>query len=222
MSRIKAKKEETTDPARNGNGHAPEVAVVTTTPVVTALAPRPASEKTTKSTVASGPAGPESVYDDAVKEIVSLAENDGYARRIDNGPLSEARGKDTWSLHTQLRALDQLQKQIGGVRATLQVLDEARGRDNKATLGLVEKYGTATSEEMVKLTRSTDQFLAELRQETERQLNQFRDEALRLIDKRFNQADVSFASIRAEQEILKALVTDIIKDRIGRVEKQHR
>src|SRR5688572_14115676 len=61
-----------------------------------------------KATIAKGNGSHDNVYDDAVKEVVALSENDTYARKVDNGPLSEARGKDTWRLHAQLRAVDQV------------------------------------------------------------------------------------------------------------------
>lgn len=151
----------------------------------------------------------ENLYDDAVKEIVALAENESYARRIDNGPLSEARGKDTWSLHSQLRAIDQLNANVIHIRGGLvAITDELRG-DTRASL-----QG---------LNHSVEELLSRIDNETERRIEEFRDETLRLIDKRFNQADVAFATVRAEIEIVKALVTGLINERIGRSDgKSHR
>jgi hypothetical protein len=64
--------------------------------------------------------------------------------------------------------------------------------------------------------------LSQLQSDFDRKIVEFRDEATRLIDRRFNQTDVAFAAVRADQEVIKALLTDIIKDRLGRAESRSR
>lgn len=49
-----------------------------------------------------------------------------------------------------------------------------------------------------------------------RDLHESRDEIVRLVDSRMNQSDASFAAVRADMEVLKFMVMDLIKDRIGR------
>lgn len=59
----------------------------------------------------------------------------------------------------------------------------------------------------------------QLREATERlafDTRKLRDEVVSLVDSRMNQADASFAAIRGDIEVVKYLVMDLIKDRIGR------
>ena len=59
----------------------------------------------------------------------------------------------------------------------------------------------------------------QLREATERlafDTRKLRDEVVSLVDARMNQADASFAAIRGDVEVVKYLVMDLIKDRIGR------
>ena len=212
-----------------------------------------------KPTIAKGNGTHDNVYDDAVKEIVALSENDAYSRKVDNGPLSEARGKDTWRLHAQLRAVDQvnvsMMKESSAIRTALSTLDDHLHTNTVAVTGLVrgttselesnlqsqiakfsetvrgnfEKLAKATagSEENLRaqthsFSKAMEELLNTLQNNFEKQIAEFRDEATRLIDKRFNQSDVAFAAVRADQEVIKALLTDIIKDRLGRAEPRGR
>ena len=57
------------------------------------------------------------------------------------------------------------------------------------------------------------------RESTERitfDMRKMRDELVALIDSRMNQTDASFAALRSDVEVVKFLVMDLIKDRIGR------
>ncbi len=73
-------------------------------------------------------------------------------------------------------------------------------------------------------TQADNQFVAlqtQGRESTERaavDVRNLRDEVVRLVDSRMNQADASFAAIRGDLEVVKFLVMDIIKDRIGRTD----
>lgn len=274
-----------------------------------------------KPTIVKGNGAHDNVYDDAIKEVVALSENDAYARKVDNGPLSEARGKDTWRLHAQLRAVDQvnasLMKEASAIKTSLSTLDEHLHTDTIAITDLVERHGstvasavsgaksnltnsisntqatladavkgaqttlskaitstkteldsavseaqtvlqntveqstetlaqqitkfstsvkqnfenlakaTAGSEENLRaqtqsFSKAMEELLSTLQNNFDKQIVEFRDEATRLIDKRFNQSDVAFAAVRADQEVIKALLTDIIKDRLGRAEPRVR
>jgi len=215
-----------------------------------------------KPTIAKGNGSHESIYDDGVKEIVALSENDTYARKVDNGPLSEARGKDVWQLHTSLRAVNQLglsvDKHASSLKTAASTIDEHLHADTVAITGLVERHGSnlsrrihdaqANVEERIgqfqaavkasfdKLSRATagteenlrtqtdsfskavEELLLNVQNDLDKKILEFRDESTRLMDKRFNQVDVTFAAVRADQEVIKALLTDIIKDRMGRSE----
>jgi len=241
-----------------------------------------------KATVAKSNGSHDNIYEDAVKEVVALSENDTYAKKIDNGPLSEARGKDTWRLHSQLRAVDQLDKNLTNHTANLQsalhAIDTHLHEDTvavtelvSATRGDVQKWITGTHAEVgdwvtstkeslskqvakatsdvqgdvenltnivkdsfAKLAQATagteenlrsqtdafskavENLLGSLQHEFDKKITAFQDESTRLIDKRFNQSDVAFAAVRADQEVIKALLTDIIKDRLGRPESRSR
>lgn len=60
---------------------------------------------------------------------------------------------------------------------------------------------------------------SQARENTERlavDLRHVRDEVVGLVDSRMTQADASFAALRGDVEVVKFLVMDLIKDRIGR------
>lgn len=60
---------------------------------------------------------------------------------------------------------------------------------------------------------------SQARENTERlavDLRHVRDEVVGLVDSRMTQADASFAALRGDVEVVKYLVMDLIKDRIGR------
>jgi gas vesicle protein len=241
-----------------------------------------------KPTLSKASGAQSTIYDDAVKEIVALSENDAYAKKIDNGPLSEARGKDTWRLHAQVRATDHLninlEKHGAAIKTSLATLDDHLHTNTVATTSLVERHGTglatgqhrvesnltealskaqtslnrnvkdtgaeingnvATLQQTVKdsfaklskatagteenlrsqtnaFSKAVEELLVNVQNDLNRKIGEFRDEATRQVDKRFNQSDVAFAAIRADQEVIKALLTDIIKDRMGRSEPRSR
>lgn len=59
------------------------------------------------------------------------------------------------------------------------------------------------------------------RESTERitfDVRKTRDELVALVDSRMNQTDASFAALRSDVEVVKYLVMDLIKDRIGRTD----
>ncbi len=271
VTKFKPKKKTTTTSTKTEANHEKAETRTTGTAVVVA-----------KPTVSKGETIHENVYEDAVKEIAALAENDAYSRKIDNGPLSEARGKDTWRLHGQLRALDQvdnnLARHVNGIRGSLSEIDNHLHTDTVAltdlvstTRGDIQKWITGTrgdvqdwitgtkdslntninktrndldatveglhktvKDSFAKLAQATagteenlrsqtdafskavEDLFSNVHSELDKKIIEFRDESTRLIDKRFNQADVAFAAIRADQEVIKALLTDIIKDRLGR------
>ena len=162
------------------------------------------------------PAVSNAIYEEATKEIVALSENDGLARKVDNGPLGEARGKDTWALHATLRAMDQLnanlERQASALRTATATLEEHLQADTQGLTQLVER----AEKSVIEVNKALDSSLEAIQAHVDRRFHELREETHRLIDKRFNQTDLSFAAVRADQEVVKALITDIIKDRIGR------
>ena len=57
-----------------------------------------------------------------------------------------------------------------------------------------------------------------MNERTKREVHDLREELTRVLDKRFTHIDQTFASIRADIEVLKALQMELIKERIGRPE----
>ncbi len=277
-----------------------------------------------------GPLG--NLYNEGIQEIVKLAEDDNYAKRVDNGPLKEARGKDTWQVHSQLHSISRLNQNLGSHVGTLEshlndldghldaatellskltsqthketnaalasnletvgswitaarkalleasngaqkevvstvkesfksldknlaeVHETLTGQVSETTTELTQAIGkaqssindrletvhksmkgafqelaraTAGSEENIRaqtdsFSKAVETLLNDVRGDLDAKIAEFRDDATRLIDKRFNQSDVSFAAVRADQEVIKALLTDIIKDRLGRAEPRVR
>jgi ABC-type transporter Mla subunit MlaD len=281
------------------------------------------TKQTTKEDVSNGRSGGVlgNLYNEGIQEIVKLAEDDNYAKKVDNGPLKEARGKDTWQVHSQLSTVSRLNQNLSThvgaleshlndidghldaatellskltnqthkealatlasnletvgswVTSTRKALLDANGASAKAlgksieeaqetlatqvtetSSGLtkqIEKVhtgvnerievvhksmksafqelarATAGSEENIRaqtdsFSKAVESLLNDVRGDLDAKIAEFRDDATRLIDKRFNQSDVSFAAIRADQEVIKALLTDIIKDRLGRAEPRVR
>ncbi len=89
---------------------------------------------------------------------------------------------------------------------------------SKATAGTEENLRTQTDA----FSKATEALLSDIQSDIETKVAEFRDESTRQVDKRFNQTDVAFAAVRADQEVIKALLTDIIKDRMGRHEPKVR
>lgn len=88
----------------------------------------------------------------------------------------------------------------------------------KATAGSEENLKAQTNS----FSTAVEELLANVQTSLQKQIFEFREETTRQVDKRMNQADVAFAAVRADQEVIKALLTDIIKDRMGRAEPKYR
>lgn len=114
------------------------------------------------------------------------------------------------SLHRALATLDAaienrvaaVQTEVGAAqRSMLSEVQEARNRLAAQTEAGIQSLSVQTHE-------STDRIAVDVRK--------LRDEVVSLVDSRMNQADASFAALRGDVEVVKYLVMDLIKDRIGR------
>jgi hypothetical protein len=134
-----------------------------------------------KPTVAAGNGSHDRVYEDAIKELKALSENDTYAKKIDNGPLSEARGKDTWRLHAQLRAIDQVDKNlsrhVSGLKTALHDIDDHLHTDAASVVQLlhanqaqVGEWVTGTRDSLSRAVSGTRDTLSAAISETRSQL----------------------------------------------------
>lgn len=182
-----------------------------------------------------------SVYDAALDEIKAVGDSDASRRKVESGPLKEGRGNDVMRLHTTLRAIDathrSLADQVGGFqsdvdssfRKTLGTL-EAKFDDTWAAAKKAHQDTEETLDEDFKKTWETLQerfdktwetvgtnFEA-TNERTTREIRDLREEMTRVLDRRFTHIDQTFASIRADIEVLKALQMELIKERIGRPE----
>lgn len=90
-------------------------------------------------------------------------------------------------------------------------------------INLQNALSTQIHEARLALANQADGSLQSLssqqRENTERlavDVRKLRDEVVSLVDSRMNQADASFAALRGDVEVVKYLVMDLIKDRIGR------
>lgn len=111
---------------------------------------------------------------------------------------------------------DDQDKRIAGVSAQASALKEQVGTFQQVITQAVQETRSAVS------AQSDAHFQAlssQARENTERlavDLRHVRDEVVGLVDSRMTQADASFAALRGDVEVVKFLVMDLIKDRIGR------
>ena len=186
-----------------------------------------------------------SVYDYGVRELHQLSADETLHRRIDN-EFREARGREGARLHVLLRAVSESDRRqleaIQSLAAELQekasqlshlietfestadrrfngVHDDLRQRAD-ALSALVRESTTTIQQTLWNQAETNFNTLSsQSRESTERlafDVRKLRDEVISLVDSRMNQADASFAALRGDVEVVKFLVMDLIKDRIGR------
>lgn len=100
----------------------------------------------------------------------------------------------------------------------LDTLKDSFTKLSRATAGSEENLKAQTNS----FSTAVEELLTNVQNTLQKQTFEFREELTRQVDKRMNQADVAFAAVRADQEVIKALLTDIIKDRMGRAEPKYR
>ena len=111
---------------------------------------------------------------------------------------------------------DSQDKRLAGVAAQATHLKEQVATFQQVISQAVQETRSAVS------AQSDAHFQAmssQARENTERlavDLRHVRDEVVGLVDSRMTQADASFAALRGDVEVVKFLVMDLIKDRIGR------
>lgn len=131
--------------------------------------------------------------------------------------LTQELNERTTALTNLLNSFEDNQdKRIAGVSAQATALKEQVGLFQQVITQQVQETRSAVS------AQSDAHFQAlssQARENTERlavDLRHVRDEVVGLIDSRMTQADASFAALRGDVEVVKFLVMDLIKDRIGR------
>lgn len=106
----------------------------------------------------------------------------------------------------------------GRTTTVLETLKDSFTKLSRATAGSEENLKAQTNS----FSSAVEELLTNVQNTLQKQTFEFREELTRQVDKRMNQADVAFAAVRADQEVIKALLTDIIKDRMGRAEPKYR
>lgn len=108
------------------------------------------------------------------------------------------------------------------------VHDDLRARAEALT-NQVSGFWQAENEHFNTIRNQVGQFenaiSTQSRESTERlavDVRKLRDEVVSLIDSRMNQSDAAFAAVRGDVEVVKFLVMDLIKDRIGRTDPKQK
>lgn len=184
------------------------------------------------------------IYEVGLNELHRVSQDKGVHDQIDN-EFREARGREGARLHVTLRALSESDKRQSEnsqatwnaiARLTQELNDRStalttliqtfEGSQDKRIAGVAEQ--ARVIQQAVQETRSAvsaqsdahfQALSSQARENTERlavDLRHVRDEVVGLVDSRMTQADASFAALRGDVEVVKFLVMDLIKDRIGR------
>ncbi len=130
--------------------------------------------------------------------------------------LSEQVAEAQTALSSELG--DSLSDLQGRSDALLETVKDSFTKLSRATAGSEENLKAQTNS----FSSAVEELLTNVQSTLQKQTFEFREELTRQVDKRMNQADVAFAAVRADQEVIKALLTDIIKDRMGRAEPKYR
>jgi hypothetical protein len=187
--------------------------------------------------------GSKTVYETGVSELHRISSDEGVRKQIERD-FAEARGSDTVRFHVQLAALSendrrnaentrQLLEAIGNASSELaqraQDLSELLRAVETHTASRVGEAETSLSSQVAEARKtiwnqneaSLQTISTQNRENTERlavDVRKLRDELVSLVDSRMTQADASFAALRGDLEVVKFLVMDLIKDRIGRAD----
>lgn len=184
------------------------------------------------------------IYEVGLSELHRVSQDKGVHDQIDN-EFREARGREGARLHVTLKAISEserrqqensqatwnaiarLTQEVNERAAAItQLVGQFEGSHDKRVAGVAEQARViqqAVQETRASISAQSDAHFQALssqaRENTERlavDLRHVRDEVVGLIDSRMTQADASFAALRGDVEVVKFLVMDLIKDRIGR------
>ncbi|MCA1812669.1 MAG: hypothetical protein LC624_01810 [Halobacteriales archaeon] len=164
------------------------------------------------------------VYDVALAEVERVAGSEAERRRLASGVLREARGDDVLRLHATLHAMnalrDQLSADIGDIQRRLGSSDQSMATElermrSETGEGFAKTWQTV-NERFDKTWETVGHNFEATNERTSREVTDLRDEITKVLDKRFTHIDQTFASLRADIEVVKALQMDLIKERIGR------
>ena len=187
------------------------------------------------------PSSGKTVYELGLAELHNVSNDEAAHKRIEN-EFREARGREGARLHVTLRSLNEMDERssqaitalAAEIRTKTTELTHLLQTFEQSTGGQISSFWQAESEHFNALRSQLASFQQTLasqvdtsytqlatqgRESTERlavDVRKLRDEVISLVDSRMNQADASFAALRGDVEVVKFLVMDLIKDRIGR------
>jgi len=185
-----------------------------------------------------------SIYEVGLNELHRVSGDKGAHDQVDN-EFKEARGREGARLHVTLRAMSETdRRQNDNSQATWNAISRLTQELNERATALTNLINTFEDsqdkrvagvaeqarviQQAIQETRSSisaqsdahfQALSSQARENTERiavDLRHVRDEVVGLVDSRMTQADASFAALRGDVEVVKFLVMDLIKDRIGR------
>jgi len=191
-----------------------------------------------------------SIYEVGLNELHAVTTDEAVHKKIDND-FREARGREGARLHVTLQALSEADRRnqestqatlhaIATLTAELQeksaqlthLIQSFEATADKRFTGVHEQisgFWQAENEHFNTMRTQVGQFenalSTQTREATERlaiDLRKLRDEVVSLIDSRMNQSDAAFAAVRGDVEVVKFLVMDLIKDRIGRTDPKQK
>lgn len=188
-----------------------------------------------------------SIYEVGLAELHNVSTDESTHKRVDND-FREARGREGARLHVALSAisehdarqmaaiselLGEVQQKTAQLTHLIQSFEasiEKRTTDqHQAVTNQVNSFWAAESEHFNTLRSQVGNFENALstqsRESTERlavDIRKLRDEVVSLVDSRMNQSDAAFAAVRGDVEVVKYLVMDLIKDRIGRTDPKQK
>ncbi|MHB8586371.1 MAG: hypothetical protein ACYDDF_11125 [Thermoplasmatota archaeon] len=100
------------------------------------------------------------------------------------------------------------------VQATQAIINER----SQATHAQITEFKTSVHGAFEDLHHSILSRTDTSRESLAQDVRSLREEVIRLVDSRMNQADAAFAAVRGDVEVVKFLVMDLIKDRLGRTD----
>lgn len=176
------------------------------------------------------------IYEVGLSELHLVSTDENAHKKVDN-EFREARGREGARLHVTLAAISEHdQRTITAINALLAEVTEKTSqlthliqnfeatvekRDNNFWAAESEHFNTVRSQ----VGNFENAISTQTRESTERlavDIRKLRDEVVSLVDSRMNQSDAAFAAVRGDVEVVKYLVMDLIKDRIGRTDPKQK
>jgi hypothetical protein len=159
------------------------------------------------------------IYEVGVQELHRVSQDESVRRQVD-ADLNEARGRDGARLHVTLKAITEADRRAAeNTRAAMEAVERIEDRLTRLEGALSQQVQEARTALWTQADGSLQSLSSQSREATDRvavDIRKLRDEVVSLVDSRMNQADASFAALRGDVEVVKYLVMDLIKDRIGR------